>query len=259
MSKIPSSISKSPSSNTYWAVAILNYKPKDYDELCLTNGQAIQVLSVDPQVSGSTGWWVGQDCNGNVGVFPANYVQLQESPPNAIDLRNSSGELSSSFQECNTSSFFMDSTLVGTHAVGQSAATDSSLGTGIESDGDLRTRQQTKFESLSGALSHLRLIKFEDIILGELHPLRSPADEVLIMGKGSELTEHRNSVKCQEEVGIEVRASRNSLELDVTTPNNISVGVCPSVAQRSAYTPEKLSKLYGNYQKRMSNGIQLKT
>lgn len=46
MSKIPSSISKSPSSNTYWAVAILNYKPKDYDELCLTSGQAIQVSSV---------------------------------------------------------------------------------------------------------------------------------------------------------------------------------------------------------------------
>ncbi|VUZ54774.1 unnamed protein product [Hymenolepis diminuta] len=168
MSKVPSSISKFPSSNTYWAVAILNYKPKDYDELCLTNGQAIQVLSVDPQVSGSTGWWVGQDCNGNVGVFPANYVQLQESPPNAIDLQNSSGELSSSFQECNTSSFFMDSTLVGAHPVGQSAATDSSLGTGIESDADLRARQQTKFESLSGALSHLRLIKFEDIILGEV-------------------------------------------------------------------------------------------
>lgn len=130
----------------------------------------LQVLSVDPQVSGSNGWWVGRDCYGNVGVFPANYVQLQESVTEAGNecLRNSSFELSSSLQEYNSSSFYVDSTLVSSHIAGHSVATDSSLGTGGESDGDVRVRQQTKLESLAGALSHLRLIKYEDIALGEV-------------------------------------------------------------------------------------------
>ncbi|KAM7541850.1 hypothetical protein Aperf_G00000009633 [Anoplocephala perfoliata] len=165
MSIISSNISKS-APTTYWAVAILKYRPKCDDELCLTTQQAVEVLSVDPQVSGSSGWWVGRDCYGNVGVFPANYVRLQESVSEAGNecLRNSFG-LSSSPQEYN--SFYMDGTLVGSHVAGHSVATDSSLGTGGESDGDVKVRQPTKLESLAGALSHLRLIKFEDIALGE--------------------------------------------------------------------------------------------
>nr|CDS19087.1 mitogen-activated protein kinase kinase kinase 9 [Echinococcus granulosus] len=169
MSAITASISK-PQSSSHRAVALLKYRPKCDDELCLTTGQAVQVLSIDPKVSGSEGWWVGQDSYGKVGVFPANYVQLQVASPESDDNRlqsycNLSEGHNSSLRD-SSCSFPMDGTLVPNRVPTPLLLTDSVRGTG-DGDGDFRIRQNGKVDDLKESLSHLRVIKFEDIKLGE--------------------------------------------------------------------------------------------
>uniref|UniRef100_A0A5K3FL14 Mitogen-activated protein kinase kinase kinase n=1 Tax=Mesocestoides corti TaxID=53468 RepID=A0A5K3FL14_MESCO len=159
------------SSSPHWAVVLHTYRPKCDDELCLTTGQAIQVLSIDPKVSGSDGWWVGQDNYGQVGVFPANYVQLQVSGSDDDDdhqhHRNSSEGQGSSLQD-STSSFSLDGTLVANRVATQLLLADSARGTGGESDGEGRLRRNFKWDSSVVGLSHLRVIKFEDVTLGDV-------------------------------------------------------------------------------------------
>ncbi|KAL5107811.1 Mitogen-activated protein kinase kinase kinase 10 [Taenia crassiceps] len=169
MSTITTGNSKSQSAS-HWAVALLKYRPKCDDELCLTTGQAVQVLSIDPKVSGSEGWWVGQDSYGKVGVFPANYVQLQVSDPEHDDNRLQNhcnlSEGQSSLLQSSTYSCPMDGTLVANPVASPLLLADSTRGTG-EGDADFRMRQNCKDDGLQGSLSHLRVIKSEDIKLGE--------------------------------------------------------------------------------------------
>ncbi|VDK22124.1 unnamed protein product [Taenia asiatica] len=160
MSTITSNDSK-PQSASHWAVALLNYRPKCDDELCLTTGQAVQVLSIDPKVSGSEGWWVGQDSYGKVGVFPANYVQLQvpdsETDDNRLQNHCNLSEGHSSLLQSSTYSCPIDGTLVANRVASPLLLTDSARETG-ESDGDFRMRQNCKGDGLQGSLSHLRSI-----------------------------------------------------------------------------------------------------
>ena len=56
------------------------------DELTLTKGDVIDVLSKDYKISGDEGWWTGK-CNAKVGVFPCNFVA-----PCDLDFSNLSSE-----------------------------------------------------------------------------------------------------------------------------------------------------------------------
>ncbi|ELU11497.1 hypothetical protein CAPTEDRAFT_50443, partial [Capitella teleta] len=54
------------------AVALYDYQAADDDELTFDPGELITNIEfIDPD------WWKGQ-CRGAVGLFPANYVELQE-------------------------------------------------------------------------------------------------------------------------------------------------------------------------------------
>ncbi|KAL7054561.1 hypothetical protein AAHC03_025958 [Spirometra sp. Aus1] len=72
-----------------FAYVAYDYKPKSDDELSLVRGDIIRVLSIDAQDSHSEGWYVGQDADGHIGVFPANYVTLQSAAPSATGFENS--------------------------------------------------------------------------------------------------------------------------------------------------------------------------
>ncbi|ESN90375.1 hypothetical protein HELRODRAFT_96485 [Helobdella robusta] len=65
------------------AKALFAYKAENPDELSLTPGDIIVVLDRNLE---DAGWWKG-DCNGNVGVFPDNFVQLlppEEQKPKKV-------------------------------------------------------------------------------------------------------------------------------------------------------------------------------
>ena len=81
----------SPTRNTLntekceYATVIYYYDAKEEDELTLNSGDIIEVLSKDKEVSGDDGWWVGRYQGQKfVGVFPANYVILEEQNKNII-------------------------------------------------------------------------------------------------------------------------------------------------------------------------------
>jgi hypothetical protein len=61
---------QTPKSRWY---AIYDYAAQGEDELGLTKGDVIEVLSKDYKISGDEGWWTGK-CDGKVGVFPCNFV-----------------------------------------------------------------------------------------------------------------------------------------------------------------------------------------
>ena len=65
----------------YWCAALFDYDAKHQDELTLKRGTQIEVITEDPKVSGSDGWWTGK-VNDKVGVFPSNFV-AQVTPPKA--------------------------------------------------------------------------------------------------------------------------------------------------------------------------------
>ncbi|KAI8636043.1 Peroxin 13, N-terminal region-domain-containing protein [Parasitella parasitica] len=47
-------------------------------ELTIHRGEMIHVLSkVDPATGGPCDWWQGRTSNGTIGIFPANYVQIE--------------------------------------------------------------------------------------------------------------------------------------------------------------------------------------
>lgn len=66
--------------------AIYDYDAQGEDELNLTKGDEIEVLSKDYKISGDEGWWTGK-CQGKVGVFPCNFVA-----PCDLDFSNLSKE-----------------------------------------------------------------------------------------------------------------------------------------------------------------------
>ena len=60
-----------PASGSLTAVALYDYQADDDDELTFDPGEVItEIEQIDP------GWWKGV-ARGKVGLFPANYVQLQ--------------------------------------------------------------------------------------------------------------------------------------------------------------------------------------
>ena len=63
-------------SNPMWT-AIFDYAAANDDELTLTRGVQVKVLSKDAKISGDEGWWTGEVDN-NVGIFPSNFVTKPE-------------------------------------------------------------------------------------------------------------------------------------------------------------------------------------
>lgn len=63
----------------YWC-ALFDYDANHQDELTLKRGTQVEVITQDPRVSGSDGWWTGK-VNDKVGVFPSNFVTAQVTPP----------------------------------------------------------------------------------------------------------------------------------------------------------------------------------
>ncbi|XP_067831715.1 mitogen-activated protein kinase kinase kinase 11-like [Heptranchias perlo] len=61
--------------NPIWT-ALFDYEAHGKDELTLSNGDLVEVLSQDSAISGDEGWWVGK-LRERVGIFPANYVSFK--------------------------------------------------------------------------------------------------------------------------------------------------------------------------------------
>lgn len=128
-------------------------------------------MSIDPKVSGSLGWWVGQDGYGKVGVFPANYVQLQVAETKFNKIHQSNNNNSSegrqfSLQDSLSSSMNETSTI--NHVAAQLLPVDSVDGLKVESDDDVQLSRDWKAEDSKDSLSHLDVIKTGDIIPGEV-------------------------------------------------------------------------------------------
>ena len=71
-----------------YATVIYYYYAKENDELTLKVGDVIEVLSKDKAVCGDEGWWLGRG-EDITGVFPANYVILEEQNKNIIQKHSS--------------------------------------------------------------------------------------------------------------------------------------------------------------------------
>lgn len=66
----------------YWC-ALFDYEAKAQDELTLKRGASVEVITKDPKVSGTAGWWTGK-VNNKVGVFPSNFVEQVTPPQNKL-------------------------------------------------------------------------------------------------------------------------------------------------------------------------------
>ena len=56
-----------------WARALFKYEAVEADDLSFNEGDAIELVDQDRQ----DGWWQGR-LNGKSGVFPSNYVRLEQ-------------------------------------------------------------------------------------------------------------------------------------------------------------------------------------
>ncbi len=56
------------------------------DELTLTLGERIDIISKDTVVSRNIGWWTGRDKKGKIGIFPAACVKIVSSSMDTADL-----------------------------------------------------------------------------------------------------------------------------------------------------------------------------
>lgn len=72
-----SSSSALRSEESILCTAIFDYKARREDELSLTRGEQVRVLSKDSKVSGDDDWWTGQ-IGHRVGIFPSSYVAQSE-------------------------------------------------------------------------------------------------------------------------------------------------------------------------------------
>ena len=89
----------SPAGREFCTV-VYGYDAKEADELNLTVGEIIEVISKDKEISGDEGWWVGQ-MHGVVGVFPSNYVLLEEKRNNGTERIAESKITEIGFEELN--------------------------------------------------------------------------------------------------------------------------------------------------------------
>ena len=60
-------------------IVIGDFKGLYYDELTLTIGERIEIISKDTIVSRNIGWWTGRNDQGKIGIFPANLVKIVTS------------------------------------------------------------------------------------------------------------------------------------------------------------------------------------
>lgn len=59
-----------------YCISLYDYIAQEQDELSFTQGEFIEVLSEDSDISGDEGWWTGKIMQGErVGIFPANFVE----------------------------------------------------------------------------------------------------------------------------------------------------------------------------------------
>jgi len=66
--------------NPVWT-ALFDYEASCKDELTLRQGDLVEVLSLDSEISGDEGWWAGK-VNNKVGIFPSNYGSFK--PPGDV-------------------------------------------------------------------------------------------------------------------------------------------------------------------------------
>lgn len=72
------------------AVVLFDYEAQEENEINLIEGQVITGVEIIDEVryldslNLHQGWWSGQDPQGNVGLFPSNYVELQEPDPSNL-------------------------------------------------------------------------------------------------------------------------------------------------------------------------------
>ncbi|XP_075154578.1 mitogen-activated protein kinase kinase kinase slipper isoform X1 [Haematobia irritans] len=70
--------------------ALYDYEAQGEDELSLERGQVVLVLSMDPNVSGDEGWWIGK-IGDKVGIFPSNFVTNHD--PMMINVPSAIGDI----------------------------------------------------------------------------------------------------------------------------------------------------------------------
>lgn len=63
------------------ARVIHNYPAENPDELTLTEGDLITILDKDHE---DDGWWKGKLSNGQIGVFPDNFVELVKTTQDEV-------------------------------------------------------------------------------------------------------------------------------------------------------------------------------
>ncbi|XP_046802400.1 uncharacterized protein LOC111674966 isoform X1 [Lucilia cuprina] len=78
-----------PPGGSLWT-ALYDYEAQGEDELTLQRGQVVLVLSMDPNVSGDEGWWIGK-IGDKCGIFPSNFVTNQD--PMMINVPSAIGDI----------------------------------------------------------------------------------------------------------------------------------------------------------------------
>lgn len=81
----------SPQSSTVLWTALYDYEAQNEDELSLSRGTIVLVLSKDSAISGDEGWWTGK-IGDKVGIFPSNFV-TDRDPMLANELPESIGDI----------------------------------------------------------------------------------------------------------------------------------------------------------------------
>lgn len=74
-----------PDKETSLCTAIFDYHAQHGDELTLRQGDLVEIISKDHDVTGDDGWWKGK-VNDKVGVFPNNFVTTPHTIPNKLKL-----------------------------------------------------------------------------------------------------------------------------------------------------------------------------
>ena len=73
-------------------IVVNDFKGLYCDELTLTVGERIEIISKDTVVSRNIGWWTGRNSHGQIGIFPAAKVKVVDSVlddfPQDVDLHH---------------------------------------------------------------------------------------------------------------------------------------------------------------------------
>ena len=62
------------------AIVLFDYEPSEHDDLRLVKGKKIKVIQVDTE---NEGWSLGKNKDGVKGIYPSNYVSIQDDGPPA--------------------------------------------------------------------------------------------------------------------------------------------------------------------------------